>query len=83
MSNSSTKSAPILKKTPRNIFGQHERFSLPSLRQKPRSHSVSQDGDSRASYYPVLERRRTTEQAKLSAKQNEEKIKHKFELLEK
>ena len=78
---SSAKLAPILNKTPRNIFGQHERFSLPSLRQKTDSHSVSQDGDSRSSYYPVLQRRRTTEHAKLSAKQIEGKIKHKFELL--
>ena len=43
----------------------------------------SQDGDSRASYYPVLERRRTTEHVKRSAKQIEEKIKQKLELLEK
>ena len=63
MSNSSAKSEPILNKTPRNIFGQHERFSLPSFRQRTDSYSVSQDGDSRASYYPVLERRRTTEHA--------------------
>ena len=83
MSNSSAKSAPILNKTPRNVFGQHGRFSLPSLGQRTNSHSVLQDGDSRASYYPVLERRRTTEHAKLSAKQIEEKIKHKLELLEK
>ena len=83
MSNSSAKSAPNLNKTPRNIFGQHERFSLLSLRRRTDSHSVSQDGDSRASCYPVLERRRTTEHAKLSAKQIEEKIKHKLELLEK
>ena len=83
MSNSSTKSAPILCETPRNIFGQHERFSLPTLRQGTDSHSVSQDGDSRGSYYHVLERQRTTEYAKLSAKQIEEKIKHKLELLEK
>ena len=31
MPKSSAKLAPILNKTPRNIFGQHERFSLPSL----------------------------------------------------
>ena len=43
----------------------------------------SQDGDNRASYYPVLERRRTTEHVKLSAKQIEGRIKHKLELLEK
>ena len=78
MSNSSTKSA-----TPRNIFGQHERFSLPSLCQRTTSLSISKDGDSRASYCPALERRRTTERAKLPAKQIEEKIKHKLELLEK
>ena len=83
ISNPSAKSAPILNKTPRNIFGQHERLSLPSLRQRTDSHSDSQDGDSRALYYPVLELRRTTEHAKLSAKQIEEKIKHKLELLEK
>ena len=83
MSNSSTKSAPILNKTPRNIFGQHERFSLPSLCQRTTSHSISKDGDSRASYCPALKRRRTTERAKRPAKQIEEKIKHKFELLEK
>ena len=81
MSNSSAKSAPILSKTPRNIFDQHECFSLPSLRRRTNPHSVSQDGDSRASYYPVLERQRRTEHAKLSAKQIEEKIKHKLELL--
>ena len=31
MSNSRTKSAPILNKTPHNIFGQHKCFSPPSL----------------------------------------------------
>ena len=83
MSNSSAKSASILNKTSCNIFGQHVHFSLPALCQRTNSHSVLQDGDSKASYYPVLERWKTTEQAKLSAKQIEEKIKHKLELLEK
>ena len=78
MSNSSKNSAPIQNKTPDDIFGQHERFSLPSL-----PHTVSQDGDSRTSYDPVLLRQKPTEHAKLSAKQKEEKIKHKLELLEK
>ena len=82
MSNSSTESTPILEKTPRNIFNQHKCLSLPLLLQKAGSHSVSQDADSRASYYPVLERLRTTEHRKLSGK-NEEKIKHKLELVEK
>ena len=45
----------------------------PPFCQKASSHSVLQDGDSRASYYPVLER--TIEHTKLSAKQNKEKIK--------
>ena len=48
MSNSSSKSATIVKKSPRNIFGHHQRFSLPSRRQRTNSHSVSQDGDSTA-----------------------------------
>ena len=78
ISNSSAKSAPILNKTALNIFGQHERFTLLSLRQRTDSHSFLQDGDNRASYYSALERRRTTEHAKLSAKQIEEKIKHKL-----
>ena len=39
--------------------------------------------ESRASYYPVLERWRTTEHTKLSAKQNEEKTKYTLELFEK
>ena len=83
MLNSSTNSALILSKTPRNIFGLGQRFSIPSLFQRTKSHSASQDGDSRVSYYPVIERWRSTEHTKLLAKQIEEKIKHKLQLLEK
>ena len=80
MSNLSAKSAPILNKTPTTFLVSMNVCHYPPF---ARELTHLQDGDSRASYYPVLERWRTTEHVKLSAKQIEEKIKHKLELLEK